>query len=113
MTLAFAFISVFFSYSQSYVAVPFAVVVSTLISIFLQRFVVFRKFRYRDYMRVLVYTIIRFVFYSLGLWVFKLFIPYIPLFVSFNLIAIVMIPLEYLMHKLLYLSRYHDVNKER
>ena len=106
-------VSIFLGYKWLYITLPSIGATAIAFNVILNRFVVFRKFRYRDYMRVLVYTIIRFIFYSAGLWVFKLFMPYIPLFVSFNIIAIVMIPLEYLMHKLLYLSKYHDVNKER
>lgn len=106
-------ISILMGYNFLHITLPTVGATAIAFNVVLNRFVVFRKFRYRDYMRVMVYTIIRFIFYSWGLWVFKLFMPYIPLFVSFNIIAIVMIPAEYLIHKLLYLSKYHDVNKER
>ncbi len=106
-------ISLFLGYDFLHITLPSVGATAIAFNVLLNRFVVFRKFKYRDYMRVMVYTIIRFIFYSSGLWVFKLFMSYIPLFLSFNFIAIAMIPLEYLMHKLLYLSKYHDVNKER
>lgn len=106
-------VTIVHGYNDIHITLPSIGAAGVIFNIILNKFVVFRKFRYRDFMRTIVYTILRFVGYSAGVGLFKFLLPVVPLFVSFNLIAIAMIPAEYLIHKLLYLSRYNDIVKDR
>ena len=105
--------SMYFGYNYMEVTIPVIGATGVVLNIVLNRFVVFRGFRYRDFMRVIIYTILRFVVYTYGIIMFEFLFPGIPLFISFNLTAFLLVPAEYLVHKFLYLSKYNDVNKER
>lgn len=98
------------NYWQLLGVLPQACFISVLFNILMNRFVAFRKFRYADGSRVLCYTVLRFFCYTVGCVILQPLT--LPLFFNFNLIALILMPLEYLMHKLLHSARYHDVNKE-
>lgn len=98
------------NYWQLLGILPQACFFAIVFNILMNRFIAFRRFRYADGPRVLCYTILRFVGYIIGCVILQ---PFgISLFLSFNLVAAAMLPLEYLLHKFLHSSRYHDVNKE-
>ena len=99
-------------YKHLLMTIPSIGSVAVAFTIVLNKFVVFRKFRYRDYYRLIIYSIMRFTVYTVLLYIISLTAPYIPIIVSFNAIAISVLPLEYLFHKLLYQARYNDINKE-
>ena len=105
--------SIFFGYNYLSITLPVIGATATAFNIILNKFVVFRGFRYRDFMRIIIYTILRYVVYSMWVFMFKFTMPVVPLFFSFNFIVILVIPAEYLMHKFLYLSKYNDIIKER
>ena len=105
--------SIFFGYNYLSITLPVIGATATAFNIILNKFVVFRGFRYRDFMRIIIYTILRYVVYSMWVFMFKFTMPVVPLFLSFNFIVILVIPAEYLMHKFLYLSKYNDIIKER
>lgn len=105
--------SIFCGYSYLNITIPVIGSTGVIFNIILNKFVVFRKFRYRDLLRTVVYTVLRFVVYSMWVYFVKHTMPFIPLFISFNVIVILLVPAEYLVHKLLYLSKYNDIVKER
>lgn len=109
----FFFASLFLGYNYTHITIPTIGATATAFSIFLNKFVVFRGFRYKDLMRNVVYTLLRYGVYSAWIMMFKYSIPQVPLFISFNMIAILLIPAEYLVHKLLYVSKYNDIVKDR
>lgn len=102
MLLAFAFISAYFSYNQAYVAVPFVVVMSTLISIFLQRFVVFRKVIYKDYFRTLLFGAIRASAYTGIIKLIGAFTQSIPIFILLFAGMLIALLVEYQIHKIMH-----------
>ena len=107
------FASIFYGYNDIHITIPAIGASGVIFNILLNKFVVFRSFRYKDFLRTIIYTILRFIAYSSIVGLFKLLLPAVPLFISFNLIVILLIPAEYLVHKLLYLSKYNDIVKER
>ena len=103
------FISIFLGYHATHITIPTIGGTGVIFNIILNKFVIFRNFRYKDLMRTVINTILHFAVYSLGVWLFKFLMPVVPLFISFNLFVIICIPTEYLIHKLLYLSKYNDI----
>ena len=104
--------TIFFGYNFLHITIPTIGATAVFFNIMLNEFVVFRKFRYKDFMRTIVYTPARYILYTWGIFMFSVLTPFIPLFFTFNFLAIVGIPLEYFMHKMLYLAKYRDINKE-
>jgi len=72
---------------------------------------VFRRINYMDTVRTVIYTILRYIAYTVFCQLIHLTVPIIPLFGAYNIAAIVLVPLEYLMHKLVFYARYRDIHK--
>lgn len=109
----FLLASLILGYKYIQITIPIIGAAATAFCILLNKFVVFRGFRYKDLMRNVVYTLLRYSVYSAWIMMFKYSLPQVPLFISFNMIAILLIPAEYLVHKLLYVSKYNDIVKDR
>lgn len=105
-------ISLLLGYKDIHITVPSIGIALAFFNIIMNKFIVFRRVKYADAIRTLMYTIFRYIAYTVGCIMIKYAVD-IPLFFAFNIAAIVCIPLEFLMHKFTYLSRYKDVNKER
>lgn len=97
-----AFVISFFTYEQAKIAVPTAVMVSTLLSILLQRFVVFRNVPYKDYFRTLLFGAIRASAYTGFLNLIGLFTKAIPIFVVLNVAVILVLVVEYQIHRIMH-----------
>ncbi len=104
--------TVLVNYDYLYITIPTIGAVSTLTNILLNNFVVFRKFKYRDAARVVAATVLRYIIYTLFCFIAKAYVPFIPLFFTFNICAVCFVPLEYLFYKYTYLSKYKDINKQ-
>ena len=104
--------SVFFGNKFIYLTVPSAGVIAAFFSVIINRFIAFRNFKYGDGTRAVIFTIIRFAAYTLLCMLISLILPRIPLFVSFNIVVIILTPLRYYVHKAIHLARYRDINKE-
>ncbi|MBR3942030.1 MAG: glycosyltransferase family 2 protein [Clostridia bacterium] len=104
-------VSIFFGYQFLHITVPTIGATAVCFTILLNKFVVFRKFRYRDFLRIIIYSILRYIIYTWGTLLFSVLLPFIPLFFAFNFIAILGIPTEYFFHKLLYIAKYKDIQK--
>ena len=102
MLVFFSFSSIYLSYSQAYVATPFAVMVSTLVSIFLQRFIVFRKVIYKDYFRTLLFGAIRASAYTGILKSVGAFTQIIPIFALLFAGMLLVLFVEYHIHKIMH-----------
>lgn len=108
-----ALISVLFDYRFLYLTIPVIGATEIIFNVVINRYVVFRRFKYKDYLRTVITSVIRYMAYSLCIFFFAVVMPFIPLFISFNFVMIAVIPCEYYLHKMTYLSRYKDINKER
>ena len=105
--------TIFLGYKYVHITVPSIGATAVAFNIILNKFVVFRGFKYKDFMRTTIYTVLRYIVYSAWVFMFAFSMPFIPLFLSFNFVMILMIPAEYLIHKFLYLSKYNDIIKDR
>lgn len=91
-------VSITLGYRQSVLSVPAVGIICALFSIILSRYI-FRKVDYKDTGRTLLYTAIRYSVYTE--WCFRagMFVPKVPIVLSFNLAVLICIPLKYLVHK--------------
>lgn len=105
-------ISFVLGYDYMSVTIPSVAMGAILMNIMLNRFVAFRSVKYSDGVRVLLYSVIRFSIIHMICMLAKYQFPGIPLFVSFNVTALLMLPLEYLIHKAFHAVRYREINIE-
>ena len=104
--------SVIFGYNLLRYTLPSNGAIGLAAHLLIDRFVVFRRVRYRDAMRLTVHTIIRFVIYTLCCKLLSFMFPWASLWLSFNFVALCYMPLEYWTRKLIYISQYRDFTKE-
>lgn len=78
---------------------------SYLTNIIVSNFVIFRKTTCYDYITTLVYTVVNYLFYSLGCSLLAFACPEMPLWVSFNLVYLVGLPLRYWLQKATYVAQ--------
>lgn len=106
-------ISIFFGGKFIYITVTSAGILSAFVGIMLNRLVIFRKVHYGDGTRTIIYTILRFAIYTAGCMLMNMYFPNIPLFFSFNIVAVLFVPLKYYVNKGIHFTEYHDINKEK
>ena len=70
----------------------------------LNRFIFFRGTTCHDYFSKLVYTVILYIFYTLGCLLAMYTLPGMPLFAAFNIVYIICIPLRYLLYKFTFIA---------
>ncbi len=96
--------SIIWGYDNVSFSVPSAGALSYLVSFILNKFIVFRHTYYYDYWNSLIYTVISYLFYTLGCTLFMYSQPQLPLWVAFNIIYIASIPLRYCLHKFIFVA---------
>ena len=106
-------LSIIFNYSLFYITIPLIGATETIFNIIMNKYVVFRRFKYHDLLRTVIFTVARYAAYTMGTLAIAYTIPKVPLFASFNIVMLLCVPAEYYLRKLTYLSKYNDVNKER
>lgn len=87
-----------------FISIPISGAVNCSSNILLNKFVFFKKTTIYDYWNMLVYKIIYYFSYTLGCLIFKLAIPEITLFIAFNIVFLICIPLRYYLHKAIYIG---------
>lgn len=95
-----------------YMTVPSSGALSALICILINKFLIFRNFKYRDGFRTIIYAIIRYGVYTALCMLLSFWLPGAPLILVFNLVVLVSVPFEYLVRKGIHASEYRDINKE-
>ncbi len=95
-----------------YITVPSAGIISAFFCVIINRFAVFKKVKYADGRRTIIFSILRFALYTLLCTIFYLLIPQFPLVLSFNSSVLLGVPIVYYIHSGLHYATYHDVNKE-
>lgn len=101
--------TIFWGYRHLMFSLPSAAAIGYLITIILNRFVFFRHTKCYDYLTILIYTVIEYLFYYLLCTIFMLSAPVIPLWIAFNIVYIFCIPLRYYLHKFIFIaSKPHD-----
>lgn len=74
-----------------------------ILQLALNRFVIFRKITYGDHWSCLLYTVVNYLWYTLGCMLLRYMWPAIPLWLSFNIVMLVAIPVRYWLLKYFYL----------
>ena len=91
-------------YNHLYVTIGSVGAISFLITVLLNKFFFFKKIHYYDFFATLGYTVISYFVYTLFCIITMFTFPTIPLFITFNIIYIICIPLRYYLHKLIFLA---------
>ena len=92
-------------YSYLFITLPVAGVVAWGVCALLNRFVIFKNTRCYDYVSSAIYTGMAYFFYVMGLYLCKFLAPdWLPMWVAFNLVYLIGIPVRYLMHKLHFIA---------
>ena len=96
--------SVLFGYHHLLFTVPGAAAFSYLVNMCVNQFFVFRNTRCYDQLTLLIHQIIAYCLYTLGCLLFSLACPQIPLWVAFNLVFALCLPLRYWLHKFTFIA---------
>ena len=96
--------SCIFGYNHLLITVPSAAGLSYLVNIIVSKYFIFRKVRCYDYLTLLIYQIITYMFYTIGCIVFYFICPQFPLWLSFNLVYLICLPLRYWLHKFTFIA---------
>lgn len=78
--------------------------VSFLLSVLLNKFFFFKRIPRYDYFTTLGYTVINYFVYTLLCALIMFVFPKLSLFIAFNLVYLICIPLRYYLHKLIFLA---------
>lgn len=113
MELLFLYFSLRYGYDYIYITAHSATMAALLANILINKFIVFRKFNYRDGRRAFLHAILRSILYFAGVIVVHNFLPMIPLFASFNIFVLILVPIEYNVIKNIRIAKYRDINKEQ
>ena len=96
--------SILFNYRHMFVSIPSAAALSFIFTVLLNRFIFFRGTDCYDHTNILIFTIIHYIFYSLGCILVANLLPFVPLAVAFNIVFFLCIPLRYLFHKFIFVA---------
>ena len=96
--------SLLFGYQYMMITLPGAGAVSYLVNVIVCRYIVFRDTQCYDYLTLLIHQIISYTLYALGCTLCCYAFPQISLWVSFNLVFAVCIPLRYWLYKFTYIA---------
>jgi hypothetical protein len=73
--------------------------VSSFVNVLLQKTAVFRKIEYKDGLRTLLFSLIRATVYTVFAGIIDAVLSLVPMFVSVIFIALIMLFVEYFLHK--------------
>ncbi len=94
--------TVIFGYTYSVITIPTAVMLGAFLTFLTQRFLVFSQVPYKDGMRILCFSVIRATAYTILTEIILLFTTALPMFLSVNIAALLMLVVEYQVHKLMH-----------
>ena len=91
-------------YHGLFLTMSIVAAVSYTVGTLLNMFVFFRHTPCHDYLRNLIYTVVEYFVYTLGCMLLGYAQPELPLFLAFNLVYILGIPLRYCLHKFTFVA---------
>lgn len=103
--------TILMGYKEVYYNIGYGALLAAATTILLNKFIIFRNVHYGDGVRTLLYTSLRGIVYTGGCLLFAAYFPFIPLFFAFNLIALIGIPAEYVLHMLMHFASYKEINR--
>lgn len=98
-------------YREVYYNIGYGAMLAAATTILLNKCLIFRRVEYSDGVRTLLYTILRAIVYTGGTMLIGAYLPMIPMFFAFNFVALVCVPLEYVLHMAMHFARYKEVNR--
>ncbi len=110
--LAITVISFFIGYRDLHITLPSVGLLSAVINLLINRTIIFRHIKYADGARIIVFSVLRYIAYTVGCLLLSLvFMPPLPLLLSYNICLVIGVPCEYLLHKILHYGKYGDINR--
>ena len=97
-------LSLTIGYRHLLLHMPLVAAFCYLIENILNRHVFFRRTPCHDYLSTLIYKVLLYILYTLGCLLVMYALPNTPLFLAFNLVYLVSIPLRFLFHKAIFLA---------
>lgn len=96
------------------ISVPSVGIQIAFFNVLLNKFVAFRKFEYADGLRTVIHTLCRFCVYGVICNLLHHMLPWswADLSVIFNVTAVALIPVEYVLHKFMHKFKYREIVKE-
>ncbi len=91
-------------YNYLHFVVPGAGILSYGVNLLVNKWFVFRGIRCRDHLTLLIHQVIAYFMYTFGCVLLYLAFPHIPLWVAFNLVFLVCLPLRYWLYKFTYIA---------
>lgn len=86
------------------IIIPSVGAIALLSCILLNKFVFLKRITQGEYLTTIVYTVISYFVYTLMCLLISLIIPNITLFLNFNLVYLICIPLRYFLHQLIFIA---------
>ena len=105
-------VSFLLKYKLFFLHVPGMGIMCTFISVIFYRFIVFRRFKYNDGLRSIVYAIFRFSIYTAGVAILHFLFKWMPLILALAIVIGALLPVEYYFRKGMHVAQYKDINKE-
>lgn len=101
--------SLLFGYRSLTFLFPGAGIFSYLITLIINQCFIFRTTKCYDYLSLMIHKIISYALYSLGCLVFYLACPWVPLWIAFNVVFLLCLPLRYWLYKFTFIAlRTHE-----
>ena len=98
-------------YREVYYNIGYGAMLAAATTILLNKCLIFRRVDYNDGVRTLLYTILHGIVFTGGTMLIGAYLPMIPMFIAFNFVALICIPLEYVLHMAMHFARYKEVNR--
>lgn len=96
-------------YDHLMITVPVTGAVAYLVNVAVNRCFVFRHTRCYDYLTLLIHQIIAYFLYTMGCLLISYAVPQISLWLAFNLVFLLFLPLRYWLHKFTFIAmRTHE-----
>ena len=102
--IAVFIISLLLGYEYIMITIPGVAAVSYLINVLLNKYIFFKNILRYDYWSMLLIKVISYFVYTLMCIIIEHTMPQIPLFVAFNIVYLICIPLKYALHKLIFIA---------
>ena len=95
-------------------SVPSVGIQIAFFNVLLNKFVAFRRFKYADGLKTVIFTLCRYCVYGVLCSLLHLMFPWrwASLILLFNVVAVAMIPVEYVFHKFMHKFKYREIVKE-
>ena len=99
-----ALVSLLFGYQYLLLTIPGAAAFSYLVNVIVSKYFIFRHTRCYDYLTLLIHKVISYTLYTLGCVILYYACPQFSLWLSFNIVFFLCLPLRYWLHKFTFIA---------